>query len=72
MQEVEPVKELTEFQTTHNDSDLAYLKLRFAECPIQTALGVLGKKWAMLILRDIGVYKKERLANLFDMFTVRV
>jgi DNA-binding HxlR family transcriptional regulator len=58
------VVEVTEFQSTHNDSELAYLKLRFAECPIKTTLGALGKKWAMLILRDIGIYKKERFNRL--------
>jgi DNA-binding HxlR family transcriptional regulator len=28
--------------------------VRFKNCPIQTSLGVLGKKWTLLILRDIG------------------
>jgi len=63
LQKVESVKELTEFQSTHDDSDLAYLKLRFAECPIQTTLGVLGKS-GVLILRDIGIYREERFNRL--------
>ncbi|HYY50970.1 MAG TPA: hypothetical protein VE643_08865 [Nitrososphaeraceae archaeon] len=29
----------------------------FINCPIKTTLGVLGKKWTMLIIRDTGVYK---------------
>jgi len=58
--------EYTEFRRTHNDSELAYLKFRFAECPVKTTLGVLGKKWTMLILRDIGVYKKERFNRLLE------
>ena len=26
----------------------------FKNCPIATSLGVLGRKWSLLIIRDIG------------------
>lgn len=33
-------------------------------CPIQTSLGVLGKKWTMLILRDIAFLKVDRFNQI--------
>src|SRR5579863_551943 len=50
----------TEFQRTHADSVLTFLRFRFAECPVTISLGVLGKKWALVVLRDIGIYNKDR------------
>jgi DNA-binding HxlR family transcriptional regulator len=38
----------------------------FLKCPIKTSLGVLGKKWTMLIIRDIGVYKITRFNRLLE------
>jgi DNA-binding HxlR family transcriptional regulator len=45
---------------------LVLLKVRFAECPIQATLGTLGKKWTMLILRDIGLRKVRRFNRLLE------
>jgi DNA-binding HxlR family transcriptional regulator len=36
----------------------------FKTCPIQKSLGVLGKKWTMLILRDIGFLKIDRFNSI--------
>ena len=36
----------------------------FANCPIATSLGILGRKWTMLILRDISMRKAERFSEL--------
>jgi DNA-binding HxlR family transcriptional regulator len=36
----------------------------FKECPIQVSLGVLGKKWTMLILRDIAFLKVDRFNQI--------
>ncbi len=36
----------------------------FANCPIATSLGVLGRKWTMLIIRDIAMRKEERFSGL--------
>jgi DNA-binding HxlR family transcriptional regulator len=33
-------------------------------CPIATSLGVLGRKWTILILRDISMMKLERFNQL--------
>ena len=36
----------------------------FMNCPIQTSMGVLGKKWTMLILRDIAFLKIDRFNQI--------
>lgn len=46
----------SEFRRTHKNLELRFLKVRFAECPVKTSLGVLGKKWALMILRDLSAY----------------
>ncbi len=33
-------------------------------CPIEASLGLFGKKWTLLILRDIAMRKKERYSEL--------
>ena len=33
-------------------------------CPIQASLGVLGRKWALLVLRDIAFYEKVRFTDI--------
>jgi DNA-binding HxlR family transcriptional regulator len=49
------------------DYEVAMLpQVSFRECPIKTSLGVLGKKWTMLIIRDIGVYKITRFNRLLE------
>jgi len=35
-----------------------------ANCPIATSLGVLGRKWALLVIRDIAMRKTERFSEL--------
>jgi DNA-binding HxlR family transcriptional regulator len=47
----------------------------FIKCPIKTTLGVLGKKWTVSIIRDIGVYKItcfNRLLESVGSITPRV
>lgn len=39
-------------------------EVKFAQCPIKTSLGILGKKWAMLVLRDIGILGVDRFNRL--------
>ena len=49
--------------------------VKFAQCPIKTSLGVLGKKWTMLILRDIGILGVDRFnqpLNSIPRLTPRV
>src|ERR687892_2391008 len=41
-------------------------QVRFIACPIRTSLSVLGKKWTMLILRDIGFLKIVRFNRILE------
>jgi DNA-binding HxlR family transcriptional regulator len=36
----------------------------FRNCPIRISLGVLGKKWTMLIMRDVGFLKVDRFNHI--------
>jgi DNA-binding HxlR family transcriptional regulator len=38
----------------------------FSECPIKLCAGLLGKKWTMLILRDIGIRNIQRFNRLLE------
>lgn len=38
--------------------------IMFKNCPIRTSLGVLGKKWTLLILRDIALLKVDRFNQI--------
>jgi DNA-binding HxlR family transcriptional regulator len=38
--------------------------VEFKNCPIRVSLGVLGKKWALLILRDIAFLKIDRFNQI--------
>ena len=40
------------------------MSVDFAQCPVETSLGVLGKKWTMAIIRDIGAYGVDRFNRL--------
>jgi DNA-binding HxlR family transcriptional regulator len=51
----------------YNDDDSAiWPQVKFIQCPIKTSLGVLGKKWTLLILRDIGFLKIVRFNRILD------
>ena len=49
-----------------DSKDAIIPQVRFIECPIRTSLGVLGKKWTMLILRDIGFLKIVRFNRILE------
>ncbi len=40
------------------------LRVAFADCPVKASLDVLGRKWAFLILRNIGLYRAERFSEM--------
>lgn len=40
--------------------------VEFEKCPIAASLGVLGKKWTLLILRDIGLRRIDRFNRLLE------
>ncbi|HEV2317008.1 MAG TPA: helix-turn-helix domain-containing protein [Thermoplasmata archaeon] len=50
------------FRRTHRGLAPRFLKqgVDFAECPVESSLGLLGKKWTIVILRDIGMYEQDR------------
>lgn len=40
------------------------LKVSFANCPVEASLGVLGRKWALLILRNIALFRATRFNEM--------
>jgi DNA-binding HxlR family transcriptional regulator len=60
----EEKKEKNQYPTT--TSEWLLPEVKFAQCPIKTSLGVLGKKWTMLVLRDIGILGVDRFNRLLD------
>jgi DNA-binding HxlR family transcriptional regulator len=46
------------------ERDLLTPTVPLVACPMATSLGVLGRKWTMLILRDIGMMRKERFNEI--------
>ena len=59
-------KAISRQEETDENSAPRLLKIKFAECPIKATLGVLGKKWTMLLLRDIGFRKIDRFNRLLE------
>ena len=53
-------------EKTNKEQDSIWPQVKFVQCPIRTSLGVLGKKWTMLILRDIGFLKIVRFNRILD------
>jgi DNA-binding HxlR family transcriptional regulator len=39
-------------------------QVSFQACPIRTSLGILGRKWALLVLRDVGLRRISRFNEL--------
>ena len=33
-------------------------------CPIRSSLGVLGRRWSLLILRDVAFFRKVRFSDM--------
>jgi len=49
-----------------DDDGAIWPQVKFVQCPIKTSLGVLGKKWTLLILRDIGFLKIVRFNRILE------
>jgi DNA-binding HxlR family transcriptional regulator len=45
----------------------AKLKVAFENCPVQASLGVLGRKWSLLILRNIELFGKHRFNEMLKV-----
>lgn len=41
-------------------------QVKFVKCPLRTSLGVLGQKWTLLIIRDIGCLKINRFNRILE------
>jgi DNA-binding HxlR family transcriptional regulator len=62
LQSTSSYKEKSDLQ----DESVVRPQVKIINCPIKTSLGVLGKKWAMLIIRDIGFLKIQRFNRILD------
>lgn len=40
--------------------------MKFQQCPIKASMGVFGRKWTMLLLRDVGFRKIDRFNHLLE------
>lgn len=40
--------------------------VKFQSCPIKASMGVFGRKWTMLLLRDIGFRRVDRFNHLLE------
>jgi DNA-binding HxlR family transcriptional regulator len=43
---------------------LSPLRVEFSGCPVKASLDVLGRKWALLVLRNIGLYQAQRFNEM--------
>jgi len=53
-------------ESTINEEVSIWPHVKFVKCPIRTSLGVLGKKWTLLIIRDIGFLKINRFNRILE------
>jgi DNA-binding HxlR family transcriptional regulator len=49
------------------DGNTPELKVRFVNCPVRESLGVLGRKWALLVIRNIALYRKQRFNEMLSI-----
>jgi DNA-binding HxlR family transcriptional regulator len=54
----------TEYRRTHKHLKSPYVQIDFADCPVETSLGIFGKKWTIAIIRDVGAYGVDRFSSL--------
>lgn len=66
MQYIKGQEEEEEKSTSNDDEGPILPQVSFINCPIKTSLGVSGKSWTILIIRDIGFRKIERSNRLLE------
>lgn len=54
----------TEYRRSHGNLRSPFVKVDFVNCPVEASLGILGRKWTMAIVRDIGAYGVDRFSRL--------
>jgi DNA-binding HxlR family transcriptional regulator len=60
------IKRQEEDKSAYESNWVITPKVKFIKCPIRTTLGVLGKKWTILIIRDIGFRRIARFNRLLE------
>ncbi|HJT50221.1 MAG TPA: helix-turn-helix domain-containing protein [Nitrososphaeraceae archaeon] len=60
---------IEEEESAHNYGEALWPQIKFIACPIRTSLGILGKKWTILILRDIGFLRIDRFNRILESIT---
>lgn len=64
---MQSIKEEQEKLKLNHDQDIVIQpQVKFVNCPIRNSLGILGKKWTILIIRDIGVRKINRFNRILE------
>lgn len=41
-----------------------HFKIAFESCPVEASWGVLGRRWSLLVLRDIGLFRTQRFNEI--------
>jgi DNA-binding HxlR family transcriptional regulator len=63
---LQSIKEKEKSKRNHDQDIVIQPQVKFVNCPIRTGLGILGKKWTILIIRDIGVRKINRFNRILE------
>jgi DNA-binding HxlR family transcriptional regulator len=63
---LQSIKEKEKSEHNHDQDIVIQPQVKFIKCPIRTSLGILGKKWTILIIRDIGVRKINRFNRILE------
>ena len=66
MQSIKEGQEKEKLDHSYNKEIIIQPHVKFVNCPIRTSLGILGKKWTVLIIRDIGVCKINRFNQILE------
>ena len=66
MQSIEEGQEKEKSDHNYDKEIIIQPQVKFVNCPIRTSLGILGKKWTILIIRDIGVRKINRFNRILE------
>ena len=66
MQSIKEGQEKEKLDHNYDKEIIIQPQVKFVNCPIRTILGILGKKWTILIIRDIGVRKINRFNRILE------
>ena len=66
MQSIKEGQEKEKLDHNYDKEIIIQPQVKFVNCPIRTSLGISGKKWTILIIRDIGVSKINRFDRILE------